>query len=164
VTHVVGLPDNAAAALIDRLYRDPRIAYVPVTREGEAFAIAAGLWIGGADPVVLVQNTGLLESGDSLRGTLQRMAVPVLVIVSYRGFARLRESGVDPGARPLRHESLTRPDVDSAALLTEPTLDAWGVPHAFLTATREGDDVAAAIARARRDSRPVVLLLTGALA
>jgi hypothetical protein len=54
--------------------------------------------------------------------------------------------------------------VDSAALLTEPTLDAWGVPRAFLTATREGDDVAAAMARARLESRPVALLLTEALA
>lgn len=163
VSHVVGLPDNALAPLIDRLLRDARIAYIPVTREGEAFAIAAGLWIGGASPVVVIQNTGLLESGDSLRGTLLRMAVPVVIIVSYRGFARLRASGIDPHARPLALEPLIRADIDSAGLLTEPTLDAWGIPHRLLTADAGVRDLAAATAQARREQRPVALLLTHSL-
>ena len=164
VTHAAGLPDNATAPLIDRLMRHPTIRWVPVTREGEAFAVAAGLWIGGMSPVVLVQNTGLLESGDSVRGTILRMAVPLVVIVSGRGFAKLRASGIDPRARPFASNALTRPDIDSAALLTEATLEAWGLPIVAC----EGDDVAAAATaafeRVRRGRAPVALLLTAALA
>ena len=161
VTHVAGLPDNAAAPLIHLLARHPRILYVPVTREGEAFAIAAGLWIGGGTPIVLIQNTGLLESGDAVRGTVVRIGVPLVIIVSCRGFTKLRASGVDPHARPLDRETLVRLDLDSAALLTEPTLAAWGIPWHVL----EGDDAArVAFDHARREERPVALLLTRALA
>ena len=164
VTHVIGLPDNASAALFDGLARHPRIRLVYVTREGEAFAIAAGLWMGGASPVVVVQNTGLLESGDSLRGTAVRMAVPLVMLIGYRGHARLVASGLDPGSRPLPPDAAVRPDLDTAALHTEPTLAAWGVAFALL---RGNDDVAVALAaafdRAGAEQRPVALLITRGL-
>ena len=70
VTDVVSLPDNSSAALLLLLRESADIRLHSVTREGEAFALAAGLWMGGRNPLVLIQNTGLLESGDSLRGTL----------------------------------------------------------------------------------------------
>src|SRR5688572_19701884 len=68
VSHVVALPDNASAALLSLLATADGPRMVAVTREGEAFAVASGLWVGGAVPLVLIQNTGLLESGDALRG------------------------------------------------------------------------------------------------
>ena len=42
---------------------DPDFLIIPVCREGEAMAVAAGLWVGGAKPVILIQNTGLLNLG-----------------------------------------------------------------------------------------------------
>jgi sulfopyruvate decarboxylase TPP-binding subunit len=48
VTHVIGLPDNDTAPLLDMLADHPRVRLVRVAREGEAFAIASGLWLGGA--------------------------------------------------------------------------------------------------------------------
>ena len=61
-------------------------------------------------------------------------------------------------------ELLTRPDVDSTALLTEPTLDAWGIPWSRC----EGDaDPADAIRRtieaARANAWPTALILARAL-
>ena len=47
ITHVVALPDNASKALLEELAAQPNIRVVGVTREGEAWAVAAGLWIGG---------------------------------------------------------------------------------------------------------------------
>jgi len=35
------------------------------------------MWVGGAKPVVLIQNTGLFESGDSIRGINIDMAIPI---------------------------------------------------------------------------------------
>ena len=49
ITHVVGLPDSLSAPLFDAVARHPVLRLVTVTREGEAFAIATGLWIGGAE-------------------------------------------------------------------------------------------------------------------
>ena len=56
---------------------DPDFLIIPVCIEGEAMAVATGLWVGGAKPVVLIQNTGLFESGDSIRGINIDMAIPI---------------------------------------------------------------------------------------
>lgn len=159
VTHVVGLPDSISGPLFDTVSRHPAIRLVTVTREGEAFAIASGLWIGGAAPLVVIQNTGLLESGDSLRGTAQRMAAPIPILVTGRGYGTMHRAGVTPD-ETLSLALMTRPDVDSTALLTEPTLEAWGVPFRRC----EGDanpavELLATIDDARTKERPVVLVV-----
>lgn len=162
ITHVMGIPDNASAALFDLLADHPDIHLVTVTREGEAFAVAAGVWIGRGRPLVVIQNTGLLESGDALRGTAVRMSVPLPLLITGRGYEKMARAGLEPGAG-LDRDLLTRPDVDSAALLTEPTLSAWGVPFARADGPEDHELVAATIARARSEERPVALLLTGPL-
>jgi sulfopyruvate decarboxylase TPP-binding subunit len=163
-THAVGLPDNASAALFSLLEHHPRVRLVGVTREGEAFAVAAGLWAGGAAPLVVVQNTGLLESGDALRGTAVRMGVPLVFVVTYRGQARAAARGPFPPTLPLAAEALVDPSLDSVALLTEPTLAAWGIPCVRYGSDADVDQVEAAARRARDEARPVAVLLTRALA
>lgn len=157
---MVALPDNASAALLTLLEREGRPRVVWVTREGEAFAVASGLWAGGAAPVVLIQNTGLLESGDALRGTAMRMRIPLVCLVTYRGYASLRAAG-EP-APPVDGALLGRPDVDSVAALTEPTLRAWAVPYEFLHEDADIPRLRAAFARAAALEQPVALLLPGA--
>ncbi len=162
VTHVAGIPDNASGPLFDALADHPGVRLVRVTREGEAFALAAGLWMGGAAPLVVVQNTGLLESGDSLRGTAVRMGVPLPILVTGRGYAKMERAGLGPETERTR-EMMVRPDIDSIALVTEPTLAAWGVPWE----RAEGPTAPAlvrTIRRARAEERPVALLVAGALA
>ena len=78
VTHVIGLPDNGSAKLYEKLRDEPEIDVITVTREGEAFAIASGLYVGGKQPVALIQNTGFLESGDAIRGTAVNMEIPLV--------------------------------------------------------------------------------------
>jgi sulfopyruvate decarboxylase TPP-binding subunit len=163
-THAVGLPDNASAALFSLLSRHPRIRSVAVTREGEAFAVAAGLWVGGARPLVVIQNTGLLESGDALRGTAVRMGAPLVFFVTYRGYARAVARQALPPELPFAGEALVDPRVDSVALHTEPTLDAWGIPHLRYDSDDDRPKVEAAARQARDETRPVALLLTRALA
>jgi len=159
ITHVVGIPDSTSGPLFDAVSRHPAIRLVTVTREGEAFAIATGLWMGGASPLVVVQNTGLLESGDSLRGTAQRMAVPLPILVTGRGYLKMHQAGITPD-EPRTVELLTRSDVDTTALLTEPTLEAWGIPFRRC----EGDDDPAAdllatIDEARAHERPTAVVV-----
>jgi thiamine pyrophosphate-dependent acetolactate synthase large subunit-like protein len=163
-THLVGIPDNGSAALFESARTHPRIDLVTVTREGEAFALASGLWIGGGAPVVAIQNTGLLESGDALRGTAVRMGIPLLCLIGYRGHASMDRSGIDPFHRPDSTATLRRPDVDSTALLTEPTLEAWGIPHAVMEPGLEKEMVVAAWNRALDEDRPIALLLAHATA
>lgn len=192
-SHLVGLPDSRSAALFRQIDEDGNedggMVSVRVTREGEAFAVAAGLWIGGARPVLSIQNTGLLESGDALRGTVNRIGIPLLCVVGYRGWEKLRRwrgeagsGGDDAGTRdddagsvPEEDRSspeedrlepdgdteiLRRPDVDSVALLTEPTLEAWRVPFLQYRGDGDVDRVGELWDRARREGRAAALLLT----
>ena len=64
VTHVVYLPDSETNWLYLLMKADPAVHLVGVGREGNACSIAAGLWLGGAKPLILIQNTGMLEAGD----------------------------------------------------------------------------------------------------
>ena len=155
VTDAVGLPDSVTAGLMARFHDRPETRWIPVTREGEAFALAAGLWVGGRTPIVVIQNTGLLESGDSLRGVAVRGGVPLLCVVTYRGRAGMLASGWHEST-PLDRSWLVRPDVDSTALLTEPTLQAWGMPYRVYESPADLD---AAWRIATDERRPVVLLI-----
>ena len=99
---------------------------MPVTREGETFAIALGLLMGGKKPVVCIQNTGFFESGDSIRGIWIDLKLPILALVGYRGW----EGG--------------GPSADSAATFLEPVIKAWGIPYEIV---QTDDEVAEVVPR-----------------
>lgn len=160
VTHVLTVPDNSSKALLNLLWADGGIQVVLVTREGEALAIAAGLWTGGKVPVVLIQNTGLLETGDALRGTAMRMRVPLLCLITYRGYAKLAASGLMVAPETLDAELLSRSGLDSVAVLTEPTLKAWGVPYDFLHEDADVPRISEAFRKAENLEQPVAVLIT----
>lgn len=163
ITHVVGIPDNTSGPLFPELRRHPTIRLVTATREGEAVSLASGLWVGRARPLVVIQNTGLLEAGDAIRGTALRMGAPIPMVVTGRGYAKMRRAGVSPqDERTVA--LLTRPDVDSTALLTEPTLDAWGIPYHLCEAEDDpAERVVTTVERAETEGRPVAMILTRAL-
>jgi hypothetical protein len=88
-----------------------------------------------------------------------------VILVGYRGFAKMRAAGRDePRRAALGRDDLVRPDVDSVALMTEPTLAAWGVPFRRLGDADDAALVREAFARSRDEQRPVALLLTYTLA
>lgn len=158
---MVALPDNASKSLLEQLAVQPGIRLVGVTREGEAWAVAAGLWMGGSNPAVLMQNTGFLESGDALRGTAMRMRIPLLCLLTYRGYSTLPAGHRDrPPATPVDGCALSQPDVDSCALLFEPTLQAWGLPYDFLHDDTDVVKIHPTLDRAREREHPAALLLT----
>jgi len=84
--HVVYVPDNplshVLAALRDRF---PDIRTTLATREEEAFGIAAGLYMGGVLPTVMLQSSGLGNSLNALTSLLLPYEIPVLMIISLRG-------------------------------------------------------------------------------
>ena len=103
--------------------------------------MAAGLWVGGKKPVVMIQNTGLFESGDSVRGLALDISIPLVMIVGYRGWTR---------HGPVR---------DSAARYTEPILNAWGISYHLLEVDADAERITTAFEEARATERPVVCLL-----
>jgi len=145
VTHVVGVPDNGSRVLYRKLWDDPGICVVPVAREGEAFALASGLFLGGKKPLVLIQNTGFYEAGDAFRGTAVNMAVPLVMIVGYRGYDTMFAAG----------------DADTAATFFEPVLKAWNVPYSVMRTSEESDLISRAFSTCREISLPVAVIYPG---
>src|SRR5258707_3389912 len=90
VTDVVWLPDSETNWLFLLMKAEPSLRLVGLSREGHACSIAAGLAAGGRKPLILIQNTGMMESGDSIRGWLLGLNVPVVMMVGYRGWTRHR--------------------------------------------------------------------------
>lgn len=141
VTHVVWLPDSETNWLFTLMKGDPALRLVGVTREGLAFSTAAGVWAGGGKPVVMIQNTGLMESGDSLRGWILGLGVPLVMLVGYRGYVR--------GAR----------GADTAAHYTEPFLEAFGVSRYLIESDADAPRISDAFEQAERTRRPVAVLV-----
>ena len=141
VTHVVWLPDSETNFMFQQMVADPTLDLVPVCREGESMAIAAGLWVGGKNPVVLIQNTGLFESGDSVRGLALDIDFPLVMMIGYRGWMR---HGVTP---------------DSAARFTEPILHAWGINYYLVETNEDVELISVAFEEAERTRRPVACLM-----
>ena len=86
--HVVYVPDNPLSHVVRILaarYAD--VTTMIATREEEAFGVAAGLYLGGARPTVLLQSSGLGNSLNALTSLLIPYQIPVLIVVSMRGDA-----------------------------------------------------------------------------
>ena len=141
VTHIVWLPDSEARFMYDAMMSQHDIALVPVCREGEAVAIAAGLTLGGKKPVVLHQNTGFFESGDSVRCLGLDLALPLLLLIGYRGWRR--------------DAAIT----DSAAVFTEPILDAWGIKHYLVETDDDVERISTGYKEVHKTNRPVAILI-----
>src|SRR5207245_4247890 len=67
ITHVVTVPDSTIGQWDGAIAKTRGVRLVRVCREGEAWAVAAGLQLGGTRPLVMSHCTGLFEVGDALR-------------------------------------------------------------------------------------------------
>ena len=141
VTHVVWLPDSETNWLYMLMKNDPELDLIPVSREGQAFSVAAGLSVGGKNPVILIQNTGMMESGDSLRGWCLGMNIPVVMMVGYRGYTR---HGVNS---------------DTAATYTERFLNAFGIQYYLVENDSDAERISVAFEEALQTKRPVAILV-----
>ena len=115
ISHVVWVPDTTLGQWDEALRAALGIELVQVCREGEAWAVAAGLYLGGKQPIVVIQCTGLFESGDALRNVVHDYQLPIYGLIGYRSY--LNASSL-PG--------------DTCLKFTEPIVEAWGLDTVFL--------------------------------
>lgn len=142
VSHVVWLPDSELGRWEAALGASSRPKLIRVCREGEAYGIAAGLYLGGGDPVVVIQCTGFYESGDALRNVIHDMRLPLFLIVGYRGFY-----GDIAGRK------------DTAAQFLEPIVQAWRLPSRLFTKESSFAEFADFLRQARRSGNAAVALI-----
>ena len=80
----VGVPCSFLAPLYD-VFNDDHAMYYPATREDLAIGFAAGLYLAGKRPVVLMQNSGFASSVNAVMSLIRTYEIPLLLIVSWRG-------------------------------------------------------------------------------
>jgi sulfopyruvate decarboxylase subunit alpha len=143
-THVITVPDTHQKTLLSLLAETERPRLLTVCTEDEAIAINAGLYIGGQQPMMLIQNNGLLASINAMKAIALEARVPTFMLVGQ--FAR----------------DVTKPNAEShlrAVRMIEPTLETWGVPCYPIESPDDLPRFAEAYQRCLEERGPSVVLL-----
>lgn len=141
-TFAAGVPCSLIEDLISTLQGSDELPYIPAVREDVAVGLAAGAWLAGRRPVVLMQNSGLGTSMNALASMALMYGIPTLLIVTWRG-----------------HEGKDAPEHILTGAITPRHLDLLGIPHRVLSNASAADDVAWASAEMDRLSQPVAILV-----
>ena len=145
VSHVISVPDIVTSeGLLRPLAEEPGIALIRVCKEDEGVSICAALSFCGRRALLLMQNTGLLDSINALRAIGVEYRNPVCMMVGLLG--------KEPDASP-------RESAKYGVRIVEPLLDVMGVAHCLLSADPDVGLLEAGIERAYQTRMPAVFLL-----
>ena len=145
VNFVASLPDASLVPLVEGFDKDGDIIHIPLSREEEGVGVCMGANLAGKRCALMMQNAGLLNSCNALTTTARQIEIPMLLLVLYAG----------------THNDMAFPML---GLVTEPVLDALGIPHYTLDDLEDAPDlVAGAVVQAYNAQRPVAILMTKAV-
>ena len=82
---ILSLPCILLKGLLEEIDKRHEIQNISLTREEEGVGIAAGAYLGGKTPAILMQNSGLGNSINAIKSLLQLYNIPVIFIMSHRG-------------------------------------------------------------------------------
>lgn len=140
-----GVPCSLLKGLVSLLDHDESAHYISATREDSALGMAAGAYLGGKRPMVLMQNSGLGVSVNALASLHTMYDLPALLVISWRG-----EGGNDAPEHLLMGEIML------------PILDLMHIPHRVVS---RDEPMAPQLAWARETmdatKKPVALIVPG---
>jgi len=145
IEFVVSVPDiTTSEGLLRPLAEanDPRL--IRVCKEDEGVAICAGLAYCGRRSLLLIQQTGLFDSINAIRGVAVEYAQPICMMVG------LLEK--EPGIPPLQSKRY-------AVRIVEPVLDAMGIVYHEIESESDVPLIRPAIDTAYAQMHPVVMLI-----
>lgn len=144
VTVASGVPDNWLTPVIERLSASTVVAYAPAAREEDAVGICFGAALAGVRAVALMQNSGALNTGNTLATLGIAYGIPAVLIVADRGHL---------GDVTIAHIEKAR--------AFRPFLDALKLSYYELLPDFDArDQIGHAFQMAELGQRPVVLLIT----
>jgi sulfopyruvate decarboxylase subunit alpha len=143
VTHLVWIPDTELGTWEPALSAATDLRLLRVCREGEAFALAAGLHLGGSKPIVAIQCTGMFEAGDALRNVIHDLKLPIFFMVGVRSY--------------FAHQQLAT--ADTCPVFTEPILSAWQIPYQLLDQRSTAADIGRAYRQSQTEKRAMAVLI-----
>jgi sulfopyruvate decarboxylase TPP-binding subunit len=145
VEFVISVPDiTTSDGLLRPLAKGAGPRLVRICKEDEGVAICAGLAYADKRGVLLIQQTGLLDSINAVRGVAVEYNLPIVMMVGLLE----KEVGVMP-----------RQSKRYGVRIVEPILDAMGVAYHNIEEEADVSKIRPAIDKAFADSKPVVLLI-----
>jgi sulfopyruvate decarboxylase subunit alpha len=145
IEFVVSVPDiTTSEGLLRPLseMRDPRL--IRVCKEDEGVAICAGLSYCNRRSLLLIQQTGMFDSINAIRGVAVEYSLPICMMVGLLE----KEPGVFP-----------RQSKRYAVRIVEPVLDAMGITYHEIEGEADVSKIGPAIETAYAQIQPVVLLI-----
>jgi sulfopyruvate decarboxylase subunit alpha len=145
ITHILTVPDTHQKSLLASLMADESLTTLTLSTEDEALGVNAGLWIGGVDALVVIQNVGFFASMNGVRGVCMDMHVPTCMLVGQ--YAR----------------DVTVPVEDNAASgvrLIEPLIKSMDIPYYVIDGPEDVGALRQAYERSRAERGPVVVLVS----
>src|SRR4051812_12736533 len=145
IQFVISVPDiTTSEGLLRPLAKlsDPR--FIRVCKEDEGVGICAGLSYTGKRGLLLIQQTGLLDSINAVRGVAVEYNLPICMMVGLLE----KEVGVPP-----------RQSKKYGVRIVEPILEAMGIAYHEIEEQGDVAKIRPAIDQAFADSKPVVLLI-----
>ena len=145
IEFVVSVPDiTTSEGLLRPLAQATTPRLIRVCKEDEGVGICAGLAYTGKRALLLIQQTGLLDSINAIRGVAVEYAQPICMMIGL-----------------LQHdpEKAPRDSPRYGVRIMEPILDAMGIAHHLINEDADVALIRPAIEHAYAASAPVALLI-----
>src|SRR5690349_14697010 len=145
IEFVISVPDiTTSEGLLRPLAKGAGPRLVRICKEDEGVAICAGLAYAGKRGLLLIQQTGLLDSINAVRGVAVEYSLPICMMVGLLE----KEVGVPP-----------RQSKRYGVRIVEPILDAMGIAYHEIERETDIPKIRPAIEQCFTDSKPVVVLI-----
>src|SRR3954466_15496925 len=145
IQFVISVPDiTTSEGLLRPLAKETKPRLIRICKEDEGVAICAGLSYTGKRSLLLIQQTGLLDSINAIRGVAVEYNLPICMMVGLLE----KEVGVPP-----------RQSKRYGVRIVEPILDAMGIAYHEIEEQPDVAKIRPAIDAAYKDSKPTVILI-----
>ncbi|WP_299681297.1 sulfopyruvate decarboxylase subunit alpha [uncultured Roseobacter sp.] len=88
IEFVTTVPCKQLAGVIDEVEARPEIYHIPSNKEDEGMGLCAGAFMGGKKPMIIMQNTAIGVTINTLATLTQFYRMPLPMLISYRGELR----------------------------------------------------------------------------
>ena len=85
IEFVTTVPCKQLAEVIELINSNDRFLHVPSNKEDEGMGLCAGAFMGGKRPCIIMQNTAIGVTINTLVTLIQYYNIPLPMLISYRG-------------------------------------------------------------------------------
>ncbi len=85
IDFVTTVPCKQLAGVIEAIENHDAILHIPSNKEDEGMGLCAGAYMGGKRPCIVMQNTAIGVTVNTLVTLIQFYQIPLPMLISYRG-------------------------------------------------------------------------------